>query len=175
VRVKPSDIIRRNERESLSKAWDASKPAEEFGPLPTGVYVAHIIGGELAKAGTGAPGYKLTFRVAEGDYAGRRFWHDLWLTPGAMPLAKRDLLKLGVTSLEQLDSPLPRGIRCRVKLALHTDDNGRQYNRARSFEVIGRDAPEQGPFAPQEAGVGGSGQGEQPTPQEGASAEGGEA
>jgi len=32
-------------------------------------------------------------------------------------MSKRDLAKLCVTSLDQLDQPLPPGIRCKVKLA----------------------------------------------------------
>jgi hypothetical protein len=67
-----------------------------------------------------------------------------------MPMSKRDLSKLGVTSVDQLDNPLPRGIRCKVRLALRRDDDGREYNRVRSFEVINIDKPERDPFAPAE-------------------------
>ena len=35
----------------------------------------------------------------------------------SLPMSKRDLAKLCVTSLDQLDQPLPPGIRCKVKLA----------------------------------------------------------
>jgi len=64
----------------------------------------------------------------------------LWLTPAALPMSKRDLGKLGVTSIEQLEQPLPAGIRCTVKLALRRSDDGGEYNRVRSFDVIGIDA-----------------------------------
>jgi hypothetical protein len=63
-------------------------------------------------------------------------------------MAKRDLGKLGVTSLEQLERPLPPGIRCRVKLALRRDDDGTEFNRVKSFEVVGIDTPAQDAFAP---------------------------
>jgi hypothetical protein len=107
------------------------------------------------------PGYKLTFEVVEGQHAGRRFWLDLWLTEPSLPMTKRDLLKLGVTHPDQLDQPLPKYLRARVKLALRADDNGREYNRVRSFEVIGVDTPEVDSFAPADPeaaaeGVGGS-------------------
>jgi hypothetical protein len=147
-RKKLTDILLNSDRAQLEKAWSEAKAAEDFGPLPSGEYVARIIDGTAATAKSGTPGYKLAFQVLEGEHAGRRFWHDVWLTPAAMPMAKRDLGKLGVTSLDQLDNPLPPGIRCKVKLALRKDDDGNEYNRVRSFEVLGIDPPEADAFAP---------------------------
>ena len=144
-----SDILQQGDRESLSRTWNETEAAEDFAPLPGGEYIARIITGELFTSKTkNTAGYKLTFRVLEGDHEGRQFWHDVWLTPAALPMAKRDLGKLGVASLEQLEKPLPPGIRCRVKLALRKDDDGTEYNRVRAFEVIGIDEPEEDPFAP---------------------------
>ena len=54
-------------------------------------------------------------------------------------MAKRDLGKLGVTELTQLETPLPPGIRCSVKLALRKNDDGTTYNRVRGFDVLGID------------------------------------
>ena len=83
----------------VSRQWKKTAAAADFAPLPPGEYVAHITGGELYASKTkGTPGYKLSFKVIEGEFAGRRFWHDLWLTPAALPMAKRDLAKLGVTN-----------------------------------------------------------------------------
>lgn len=144
-----SDILHDGERGNLSQAWASTEAAADFAPLPGGNYIAHIVSGELFTAKTNAtPGYKLAFCVAESDHAGRRFWHDVWLTPAALPMAKRDLGKLGVTSLEQLELPLPPGIRCKVRLVLRKDDDGTEYNRVQSFEVIGIDSPEDDAFAP---------------------------
>ena len=144
-----SDILHQSDQQSLSAAWDNSEAAEDFAPLPAGAYIARIVSGELFTSKTkGTPGYKLAFCVLEGDHVGRQFWHDTWLTPAAMPMAKRDLGKLGVTAIEQLERPLPPGIRCRVKLALRKDDDGTEYNQVRSFEVIGIDPPEEDAFAP---------------------------
>ena len=119
---------------------------------PAGEYVARIIGGELVTSRSkGTPGYKLTFTVLDGDHVDRQFWHDIWLTPAALPMAKRDLAKLGVSSLGQLEQPLPLGIRCSVKLALRRDDDGSEYNRVRRFEVLGIDKPDRDAFAPGDA------------------------
>ena len=144
-----SDILAAGDRDRLDDAWDRTEAAEDFVPLPSGEYVARIIAGELFTSRTkGTAGYKLSFRVLEGDHEGRQFWHDVWLTPAALPMAKRDLAKLGVTALEQLERPLPQGIRCRVKLVLRRDDDGTEFNRVRRLEIVGIDEPEQDAFAP---------------------------
>ncbi len=144
-----SDILHGSDRESITQQWGETKAAEDFAPLPPGEYLARIVGGELSTSKSkGTPSYKLTFRVLEGDYAGRRFWHDVYLTPAALPMAKRDLGKLGVTNLEQLERPLPPGIRCRVKLALRRDDDGNDFNKVKMFAVVGIDEPETDAFAP---------------------------
>jgi len=144
-----SDILREGDRQNLSRAWGETQAAEDFAPLPSGEYVARIVGGELfTSRNKGTAGYKLTFKVLEGDHQGRQFWHDVWLTPAALPMAKRDLGKLGVTAIEQLERPLPPGIRCRVKLALRRDDDGNDFNKVKTFAVVEIDEPEADAFAP---------------------------
>ena len=54
----------------------------------------------------------------------------------------------GIAELDQLEQPLPPGIRCRVKLALRKDDDGREFNRVRRFDVEGIDTPEPDVYAP---------------------------
>lgn len=148
-RRKLSDILRNGERDAIASAWQSTQAAGELTPLPPGEYIAHVISGDLFTARTnGTAGYKLTFQVCEGPHQGRRFWHDLWLTPAALPMTKRDLAKIGVTAMEQLEAPIPQGIRCKVKLALRKDDDGTEYNRVRSFEVVGIDRAEPDAFAP---------------------------
>jgi hypothetical protein len=145
-----SDILHANEQQSLRSAWDSTEAADEFKPLPPGEYLARIVAGELFTAKTKqTPGYKLTFRVVDGEHAGRQFWHDVWLTPAALPMAKRDLAKLGVVSLDQLEQPLPQGIVCRVALTLRTADDGVQFNAAKSFSVERIEPQQADPFAPQ--------------------------
>jgi hypothetical protein len=146
-------ILQPDSRDALKAAWGDTEAAADSQPLPTGEYEARIVSGGCATSRSrSTPSYKLTFEVVGGDYAGRRFWHDLWLTPAAIAFAKRDLGKLGITSIEQLDQPLPQGVRCKVKLALRRDDDGSTFNRVRSFEVVGIDKPEANPFAPKGEG-----------------------
>lgn len=139
ARRRLSDILNGG-ADSLRSQWTTTEAAGDFKPLPTGVYVARIASGELSKAKTGTPGYKLCFKVLEGEHAGRLLWHDIWLTPAALPMAKRDLAKLGVTDPVQLESPLPPGIRCAVKVTLRREDDGTEHNRVKHFDVIGIDA-----------------------------------
>ncbi len=146
-----SDILAGGGGDDIRDLWDSTEAAGEFGPLPAGEYIAHIVAGELEASRTNrTPGYKLTFEVVEGEHTGRKFWHDCWLTEAALPQTKRDLAKLGVKSLEQLEQPLPRGIRCKCRLALRRDDNGNERNRLKSFDVVGINKPADDPFAPRD-------------------------
>jgi len=146
---KLTDILNNGDGERIRQAWNETEAAAEFGPLPPGEYTAHIIDGDLEQSRRkGTPGYKLEFKVIEGEHSGRHFWHDVWLTPAALPQAKRDLGKLGVTDLAQLEQPLPRFIRVKAKVVLRRDDDGAEYNRVRRFDVIGLDEPERDEFAP---------------------------
>lgn len=43
------------------------------------------------------PGVKVVLEVGEGDYGGRKIWHDFWLTEKNIPYLKRDLATLGFT------------------------------------------------------------------------------
>jgi hypothetical protein len=147
-RRKLTDILRGSERDELAKAFDQAKAADDFAPLPKGEYVAHVVEGLLDTTKKGKPEYRLTFRVAEGEHASRRFWHHCYLTPAALPMAKRDLAKLGITSLDQLDNPLPAGIRCKAKLSLRRNEDGSEFNKVERFEVVAIDQPEPDPFAP---------------------------
>lgn len=132
----------------LQEAWDKTQAAEEFAPLPAAIYSCKIVKGELCESKKLTPSYKVTFRVREGEFEGRHFWADYWLTEAALPMTKRDLAKLGVTQLSQLDQPLPAMFLCTVKLALRKDDDGNEYNRVRSFEVTGVETVEDFDFAP---------------------------
>jgi len=147
-RRKLTDILHAGDRDKLAKAWQTAKAVADFAPLPRGEYIARVIDGALATAKTGTPSYKLSFQVVEGEHAGRRFWHDVYLTPAAMPMAKRDLGRLGVTDLAQLDTPLPEGIKCKVQLALRREDDGTERNKVSRFAVVSIDPPESDAFAP---------------------------
>ena len=143
--TKLSDILQ-GTLEGLKSAWNNTEAAEDFAPIPAGTYDARLIDGELCQSSHETPGYKLTFEIVDGEHAGRRFWHDLWLTPAAMPMTKRDLAKLGVTDFAELEKPLPTVLRVKLHVAVRRDDDGNVFNRVRSFEVLGIDEPEKDAF-----------------------------
>ena len=135
-------------RKTRSRIGTRPKPADDLKPLPSGEYRCSIASGELFNAKTGTAGYKLKLVVVEGEHADRVVWHDVWLSEAALPMAKRDLGKLGITSLEQLEQPLPEGIIVNAKVALRKNDDGTEYNRVTRFDVVAIESPEPEPFAP---------------------------
>jgi hypothetical protein len=83
--------------DDFQNLWDRTEAADEkLDPLPPGTYRCLVSDGRLSLANTGSRSYKLTFAVLEGEYSNRKLWHDLWLTERALPMSKRDLLKLGI-------------------------------------------------------------------------------
>src|SRR4051794_32659034 len=97
------DILPNSERERLEKTWTVTKAADELKPIPPGVYRCNVINGELFNAKSGTAGYRITFEVCDGEHTGRRVRHDVWLSEPALPMARRDLLKLGIDRFEQLE------------------------------------------------------------------------
>ena len=95
-----------------------TKAADDLKPIPAGEYRCRIVNGDLFNSRGGTPGYKLVLEVLDGEHAGRRLWHEIWLTDAAMSMAKRDLAKLGIERPEQLEQPLPLGIVVKAKVAL---------------------------------------------------------
>ena len=148
---KLSDILN-GSGSDFNDRWNTTEAAGDFGAVPRGEYVCHAKG-ELESSRTNrTPGYKIEFTILDGDFKGRKLWHDCWLTPAALPHSKRDLAKLGITSPEMMERPLPRGIRCEVVVVLRKDDDGIERNKVQTFEVTGIDKPEADAFAPKPPG-----------------------
>ena len=150
-RKRLSDILSGSDREQFDRLWKSTTAASDLGPIPAGNYRCLILSGEASTAKSGTAGYKLTLEVLDGEFASRRLWYDIWLTPAALGIAKRDLAKLGIRESSQLDQPLPSGIIVDAKVALRRNDDGTESNRIRSFEVVEvrRSGPD--PFAPDDA------------------------
>lgn len=144
-----SDILNGN-GDSLRSAWNSTEAATDFAPLPAGEYACRVLAGELRKARTGTPEYSVTFEVIDGDHIGRRIWHSLYLTPAALAMSKRDLKKLGISSLEQTERPLPKGMLATVRVTLRKGDDGVERNKVGRFDVTGVEAPD--PFDPDAQG-----------------------
>ncbi len=148
---KLADILAGHDNE-LRNQWNTTEAAGEFAPIPAGTYKCHVAAVELFNAKTGTPGVKIMFDVCDGEFIGRRIFHDLWLTPAALPQTKRDCAKLGLDTLDKLESAnVPPGcIKCDVKVTLRRSDDGAEYNRVQRFDVVSVDEPQADPFAPSE-------------------------
>jgi hypothetical protein len=132
--------------DNLLQAWDSTSPATDFTPIPTGTYEAEAIG-QLGESRTGTPRYAVKWKICNGEYEGRFAWQDLWLTPLGLPMAKRDLQKLGIIQREDVFKPLPVGRIYSVEIAVRTRDNGKKYNEVKRFSYL---RTETDPFAPPE-------------------------
>jgi hypothetical protein len=133
----------------LFNAFDSATAADDFKPLPKGTYVAVAIEGGFTEAKTGTRGYKVTFKVLEGEFANRRLWRTWHLTPAAMAHTKRDLAKFGITSGDKLRQALPPDrFVCKVTVAIRTLDDNTQTNEVKAVEVVRVQEPQPDPFAP---------------------------
>lgn len=130
------DVLNGATRDELARKFAEAEAAGDMLPLPRGNYRCRVTDGELVTSKGGTPGYTLTFTVDDGEHKGRKVWHTAWLTEAALPMSKRDLARVGVTSLDMLDRPLPAGFVCDVKLAVRADDDGAERNRVVSFSVV---------------------------------------
>jgi hypothetical protein len=130
------DVLGGTSRDELARQFDEAEAAGDMVTLPRGKYRCRITDGELVESKSGTPGFQVVFTVDDGEHKGRKLWHTAWLTPAALPMTKRDLAKLGVTSLDMLDRPLPPGIVCDVKVVVRADDDGVERNRVAAFDVV---------------------------------------
>jgi len=124
-----------DELADLAKQFNDADVASDSAAIPPGKYRCLAVSGDLHKSRSGTPGYRVTFVVDDGEHRGVRLRHDCWLTPAALPMAKRDLLKFGVT---RLDSPFPQGYVADVVVVKYTDDDGIERNKVRSFAIVER-------------------------------------
>jgi hypothetical protein len=148
-----SDILSEGQQKNIFQGWEQVKAAEDFAVLPAGTYEARITDAYPSAAKTGTGSFKLVFQVVEGQHAGRRLWHDLWVTEKAKPQLKRDCQKLGITDpARQFDDPATpaklRRLRCKLTVVVQQDDAGNPSNKVRAFEVVGIEPLDEEPFAP---------------------------
>jgi len=135
-RKKLSDILSEGERKSYFSGWSEVKSAGDY-VVPKGEYVALLADASAHEAKTGTKGIKLVFEIAEGEHAGRKVFHDLWLTAAAKPQTKRDLDALGITDPErQLDGPTPQGIVVALTVTVRKDNDGIEQNRVRRIKFL---------------------------------------
>ncbi len=129
--------------DDFNNLWDSTAAAGEFEPLPPGRYKALIADGKLAESKANkTPSYKVVFEIREpAAFAGRKVFHDLWLTPKALSATKRDMAKMRIVTPQQLRQAPAAGMIAEIKVALRTDDNDNRFNRIVAFQVISEGTP----------------------------------
>jgi hypothetical protein len=114
--------------------WDGVKVAPEPEPVPEGTYVAIVKDGHVFKARTGTVGYKITFEITDGVYRGRTVAHNSWITADAASRSKFFLSKVGLYRLNDLDRPIPSGLRAQISV-IEKGVGRRSYSEVDDFEV----------------------------------------
>jgi hypothetical protein len=147
-RPRLADVIGDDVRESLARAWDETQAAASFDVIPKGHHLLEAVAGNVDKSSQGTPSYCVRFRVVTpgSPQCGRLIFHRFYLTKAALPMSKRDLATLGITTLAQLDQTLPQGLRVEADVIVRTLDDGRQTNELRHFKTAPPAGPD--PFAP---------------------------
>jgi hypothetical protein len=146
-------VLAGNGKKSIENLWDSTAAASDLGPIPRGVYEARLLKADVSESSTGKLRVVLKFQINNGEYVGRFVWMSLWLTPAGMPYTKRDLIKLSINNLDQLEQPLPKHHVCHIVVVLRKSDDGDEFNDVKSFDVIRFELEEDDPFAPQQQPV----------------------
>lgn len=64
-------------------------------PLPPGYYQAEVVQCEVKQSQSGNPYISWGFQITEGEYAGRKAWHNSSLLPQSLWSFKKTLIALG--------------------------------------------------------------------------------
>lgn len=128
---------------------DGVSPAGDFTPLEPGWYNVRVENAEETVASTGTPGVKLEFSVIDGEFAGRKVFDRMWISPAALGFV--------VQKLQAMQYPIPAGEfdlepieligrRCAVKVEtrIYTKADGTQGadNDVKAYDQIaGSDLP----------------------------------
>lgn len=150
----------------LYTKFDSVEAAAENELLPPAWYTCRlddIRPDQSAKKLT--PSVTLEWTVIEGDHAKRKVWQSLWLTENALSRTKRDLAKLGITNLDQIEDGITAKITASVLVGERRDDGG-EYdpkNEIRRFKVLAveeLDGVDDDEFPPPPAGAADAASGE---------------
>lgn len=144
-----SEILSENARKAIEDTWASTSAAEDYSPMTCGNYNAKLLKLKTGQIPNGKPYLKLIFQIEDGEFCGRRVSKTLWLTPAAMPYTKRELSKIEILQLEELENPIPKHFICRIYVVKEKKSDDREFNNVKSFNVLGFEPEAADPFAPQ--------------------------
>lgn len=137
---------------NLESLWNSSQPAPDDEPVPRGNYLTKIVEGKRGQANNGTKFYQTKHIIQDGDRTGQAVFQKYWLTNNAMPRTRRELAKHGITSFEQLDSPLPAELVCETRIVIEESDDGYRSNKIVRLKVVRVEEKRADPFAPELTG-----------------------
>lgn len=111
---------------------------QSFEALPAGVYSVAIIDmEEVSSSPSGYPYFKVTMEILDGEFAGRRQWSNLSLSPKAMWKLQEALIAFGespdsLTGEFDFDPEKYLGVECLITVA-QTTYEGRISNTVEAF------------------------------------------
>src|SRR5262245_28365800 len=126
---------------ALKSAWASTKPAADLAPLPPGPYTCSLDDIRPDASRSGTPRLKITLTVKDGEHAGRRVFHDAYLSVAAIPFTLRLLGKVGLDDLDLIDRGIPPGIVVRAKVVQRSRDDGETFNEVRDWSLVAVESP----------------------------------
>jgi hypothetical protein len=115
-------------------------PNGDFEPIPNGVYVAQIVEGEIADTKSGGKMIKWTWKIEEGEHAGRLIWHNINLVnsnPKAQQIGQAEQAAIRAA----IGKPAAGSVEdycfipCLIRVGLEIDKSG-QYKPKNKVEAV---------------------------------------
>lgn len=118
---------------------DIFDSAEEYKPLPGGIYLARVQRGEFSSTRAGDDAYRMTFQITEGIHTGKTISRIWTLTAKAAGYAKKELPAFGITSGAKMLEPFPpvgKEYHVRLTVAVQRGNDGREFNDIKRIEIL---------------------------------------
>ena len=119
---------------------------QNFEALPAGIYSVAIVDmEEVNSSPSGFPYFKVTMEILDGEFANRRLWSNLSLSPKAAWKLQEALLAFGESSDDlvaefEFDPEKYLGVECKVSVS-QTNYEGRLGNAVDNFLPNDEDRP----------------------------------
>ena len=116
-----------------------SNDAQDFAPIPDGIYPASIIASEMKTTKKGDGKYlELTWQIISGAYANRRIWsrHNIHNpNPEAVKIAMGEVAAIcrAVGNMQPRDSSELHNIPMQIRIKLKPDHNGELRSEVKGF------------------------------------------
>ena len=133
-------IDEHNEGEQMQFGGKFENNNKEFEVLPKGRYACKMINCVIEQTATGTDYILLEFDIVDGDSAGRKIWHKLWMTEKAYNMSAQQLNNIMVFSKIPTTDSIETFMRESAKLVFelvgkkfevsvtgHNEWNGKEY------------------------------------------------